>query len=186
MRRPPEPPAPPLDWRPSLRNPPLPPPRGNRDRDSHSRHSELPREEVAFEVDRRNQSSSRQGDRSRPHDLSVRRASSTTQEGTHRRGKGASKGNEVSLAKGGGKGEGKRKKKNKGLKRSGWWQKYLERKNQRGADPSGTAAEEAAAEAEAEEVNSEEVEEAGGGAAEVAQRLERWADVEETGGEGES
>ena len=48
---------------------------------------------------------------------------------------------------------------------------------------------EAAQRIEAEDLEEEEVtndvEESRGGAAEVAERLERWADAEETGGEGE-
>ena len=106
-----------------------------------------------------------------------------SQEEKGQKSKGKGKGKAASHPKGG---EAKRKKRNKGVKRIGWWQKYLERRGKK---------EETGIEEQAQGESGEPVEEppeeisdepTGGGEAAVDERIERWADAEAAGGESES
>ena len=198
-RKPPEPPAPPPNWRPSLRDgqprskafPDKPPARGSLGRAwgqetpaSGSRASPPRPIDLTGEEKKKAEKepaeiipAHREERQSREESRGAPKISSDAQEVK----KGKAKG------KGGGKGKpSKRKKKNKGVKRAGWWQLYLERKGLR-KDSKEEA--EAAEQIEAEELEEEEEtidqEENKGGAVEVAERLERWADVETAGGETE-
>ena len=188
-RKPPEPPAPPPGWRPSLREgtkskafPANPPARGSlgrawdregQRRKDPSRQIDLTREEGTRKVDA--DQPPREA-RDRGEEQGAASSSRKVSSGKQEAGKAKSKGKTKSSPKGKGAKSGgpKRRKKNKGVKRAGWWQLYLERK---GLQKDSKEEAEAAAAIEAEEQEEEEatndIEDNKGGAAEVAERLER-------------
>ena len=192
-RRPPEPPAPPPGWRPSLRRPREEQPGGPQpsrslkrawDREAtRERRSDPAREDdwhtESDALDLEAQPDSGEGGKGEPR----ARASSTSQEAKGKGAKGKSKGKPASQPKGGGKAK---KKRNKGVKRIGWWQKYLERRGQKEdiaieeENPDGTAEQ---TEEPPEEISEERTRE---GEAAVDERIERRADAEAAGGESES
>ena len=198
-RKPPEPPSPPPTWRPSLRDgeprskafPDKPPARGSLGRAwGHENPASGSRASPSCPIDLTGEEK-KKAEKEPTEIIPAHRGERQLRE----EGRGApqisSEAKEVKKSKGKGKGgekgkPSKRKKKNKGVKRAGWWQLYLERKGLRkDSKEEAEAAELIEQEELEEEEETNDQEENKGGAVEVAERLERWADVETAGGEAE-